>query len=263
MPSADAVEVTNGDGRGRCVLACEHASNFVPAEYGTLGLDPAEMERHIAWDPGALGVAQAMSRMLDAPLVASKISRLMIDCNRPPNAPDLIPALSETTRIPGNENLDQDERRRRTAMSYTPFHSTLGELIERRIRAGLETWLVTVHSFTPVYKGVTRPWPIGVIHDDDVRIARPLIEGLRAGLAAEVGVNQPYSPADRVYHTLERHARPRGIPCAMIEIRNDEIKGDEQQRNWAERLGDLLRHIVAEGGAPSERRGDQAAILNK
>jgi predicted N-formylglutamate amidohydrolase len=258
MPSADAVEVINGDGGGRCVLACEHATNLVPREYGTLGLDPAELDRHIAWDPGALSVARAMGALLDAPLVASKISRLVIDCNRPLDAPDLIAEVSETTRIPGNRGLDAEERRRRIAFAYEPFHAAIAGLLDRRARDGLVSWLVSVHSFTPVFRGVTRPWEIGIIHDEDERLAAPLIDGLRAVPELTVGVNQPYSPADRVYYTLARHARARGIPCAMIEIRNDEIEKDDTQRKWAERLGGILRHLVV-SETPSERRGIKRA----
>lgn len=241
--SGDAVDVFNGEGRGRIVLACDHASNFVPGEYGTLGLDAGEFERHIAWDPGALPVARHMADLLDAPLVASKISRLVIDCNRSANAPDLIPEISETTIVPGNAGLDDRERARRIALAHQPFHAAIDDLLDRRSRAGLESWLVTVHSFTPVYKGATRPWQIGIIHDEDERLAGPFIDGLRAVPGLNVGVNQPYSPADRVYYTLERHARPRGMPCAMIEIRNDEIEGDDTQRKWAEMLAGVLSHI--------------------
>ncbi|WP_442581558.1 N-formylglutamate amidohydrolase [Mesorhizobium sp. ASY16-5R] len=244
--SNDAVEIFNGGGRGRIVLACDHASNFVPAEYGTLGLDAEEFQRHIAWDPGALPVAMRMAELLDAPLVFSKISRLVIDCNRPIDAPDLIPEMSETTVVPGNRGLDAQERARRIALAHQPFHTAIDELLARRGRSGLESWLVTVHSFTPVYRGVARPWQIGIIHDEDETIAGPFIGGLRTVSGLTVGVNEPYSPADRVYYTLERHARARGIPCAMIEIRNDEIEGEIQQRKWAEMLGGILSHLRPE-----------------
>ena len=238
--SADAVDVFNGEGRGRIVLACDHASNFVPAEYGTLGLDAGEFQRHIAWDPGALPVARHMASLLEAPLVASRISRLVIDCNRPADAPDLIPEISETTVVPGNRGLDAGERARRIALAHQPFHAAIGELLDRRSRSGLESWLVSVHSFTPVYKGVARPWEIGIIHDEDERLAGPFIDGLRAIAGLTVGVNEPYSPADRVYYTLERHARARKIPCAMIEIRNDEVKDEKTQRKWAEMLAGIF-----------------------
>ncbi len=260
--SVEPVEVINGDGRGRILLACDHASNFVPAEYGFLGLDAPQFQRHIAWDPGALPVAEYMAALLDAPLVASRISRLVIDCNRPLEAHDLIPETSETTVIPGNRGLDAVERRRRIALAHQPFHDALDNLIDQRGADGLESWLVTVHSFTPVYKGVARPWQIGIIHDDDQRIACPLIEGLRAVTGLNVGVNQPYSPADRVYYTVERHARARGIPCAMIEIRNDEITNEASQRKWAELLAGILSGLHAEKGAvQAPLRGEELPKL--
>ncbi|MDQ6432452.1 N-formylglutamate amidohydrolase [Mesorhizobium sp. LHD-90] len=246
------VDVFNGGGRGRIVLACDHASNFIPADYGTLGLEAAELERHIAWDPGALPVARRMAELLDAPMVASCISRLVIDCNRPVDAPDLIPETSETTKIPGNADLDAAERRRRIAVAHQPFHAAIDALLDRRERAGLESWLVSVHSFTPVYKGMPRPWEIGIIHDEDERLAAPFIERLRAVPGLTVGVNEPYSPADRVYYTLERHARARGLPCAMIEIRNDEVNDERKQRKWAKMLSGILSGLVV--------AGDQAAI---
>lgn len=251
------VEVINGEGRGRIVLACDHASNFLPAEYGTLGLDPSELQRHIAWDPGALPVALEMAQRLDAPLVASSVSRLIVDCNRPVEAHDLIPELSESTIIPGNREIDSAERSRRIALAHAPFHDAIDALLDQREAAGRESWLVTVHSYTPVYRGIPRPWEIGIIHDEDERIAAALIAGLRAVPGLTVGVNQPYSPADRVYYTLERHARARGIPCAMIEIRNDEITNDASQRNWAEMLASILSTLEAAKGvaqAPTRTR---------
>lgn len=255
-----AVEVINGQGRGRIVLACDHASNFVPPGYGTLGLDPVEFERHIAWDPGALGVSRTMASLLDAPLVASRISRLVIDCNRPIEAPDLIPALSETTRIPGNENLGAEERERRIALAHEPFHAAIDALLQQRAADGLESWLVSVHSFTPIYRDVSRPWQIGIIHDQDERLAGPLIDRLRAVAGLNVGVNQPYSPADRVYYTLERHARARAIPCAMIEIRNDEIKDDEPQRKWGEQLAGIFSDLeLAAGGLRAPQPASEQA----
>ena len=177
--------------------------------------------------------------------MASKISRLVIDCNRPLDAPDLIAEVSETTRIPGNRGLDAEERRRRIAFAYEPFHAAIDELSASGapVTGWQAGWFPSIPSrrFTGA---CTRPWEIGIIHDEDERLAEPLIDGLRAIPELTVGVNQPYSPADRVYYTLERHARTRGMPCAMIEIRNDEIEKDDTQRKWAERLGGILRHLV-------------------
>jgi len=235
--------VSNGTGRGHYVVVCEHASNRLPAELGTLGLTAADMQRHIAWDPGALPVARRLAERLDSPLVEAGISRLAIDCNRPLSAPDLVPALSETTRIPGNEGLDEAAIAERVALSHRPFHDALSALIDTRLDEGRECRVVSVHSFTPVYKGVARPWHVGVIHDDDDRLARPLLAALSAERGIVADANQPYSPADRVYYTLERHARARNLPCAMIEIRNDEIADEASQMLWADRLATILSGI--------------------
>jgi predicted N-formylglutamate amidohydrolase len=242
-----AVTVSNRAGRGRLVIACDHASNAIPEEFGTLGLDAGELERHIAWDPGALPVARIMSSLLDAPLVESGISRLVADCNRPLDAPDLIPEISETTAVAANTGLTQAQRAARVAIAHAPFHDALEDVIEERLRRGMETWVVSVHSFTPVYKGFWRPWEVGIIHDEDTRIADQLIADLRTrepGLI--VGRNQPYSPEDRVYYTLERHARARGLACAMIEIRNDEIATTTDQRRWGDLLAQVLSGVVIE-----------------
>lgn len=230
-PPSGSVRTTNRKGRSPVVLVCDHASNLIPDQFGTLGLDRSEIARNIAWDPGAAPVAQRMAPVLDTVLIESRVSRLVIDCNRPLDAPDLIPAVSETTVIPGNARLSPAERTERIAFAYDPFHVEIEDVISGRLAAGL----VSIHSFTPVYKRVARPWHIGVIHDDDRRLASPLIAALRSLKDVTVGVNEPYSPADRVYFTLERHARSRGLACAMIEIRNDEILSTAQ-RKWADLL---------------------------
>ncbi len=245
----ESVHVTNRSGRGIYVLTCDHASNHVPPEFEGLGLPGAELERHIAWDPGALAVARQMAEALDAPLIETCISRLVLDCNRPLDAPDLVPPVSELTAIPGNEGLSQEERQARIERCWQPFHQAIESVIEERLARGQETRLVSVHSFNPVYKGENRPWEIGIVHDDDLRLAAPLIAALRAVPGLTVGDNQPYSPADRVYFTLEAHARGRDLPCAMIEIRNDQLADEAGQRKWAELLSTLLAHIeIGEGG---------------
>lgn len=242
--AVQAVRVTNAGGASPFVIVCDHASNALPSGFDRLGLTAEDFTRHIAWDPGALPVAQRLAAALDAALIESCVSRLIIDCNRPLEAHDLVPALSETTVIPGNENLSPAERERRISVSWRPFHDTISALVEQRVAAGRDTWLVSIHSFTPVYKGFSRPWQIGIIHDDDTRLAAPMIAALQRHAGLTVGVNEPYSPADRVYYTLERHARSRGLPCAMIEIRNDEIRDQPGQKRWAEMLAGLFAGLV-------------------
>jgi len=253
-----AVRVTNPGGASSFVFTCDHASNFLPAGFGTLGLPAADLARHIAWDPGALPVASRMAAALDATLVETGISRLVIDCNRPLDAPDLIPPVSETTVIPGNAALSAEQRAARIAMAWQPFHETVEQVVESRLAAGRETRLVSVHSFTPVYHGRSRPWHIGIIHDDDRRLAAPLIAALRRQDGITVGVNEPYSPADRVYFTLERHARPRGLACAMIEIRNDEVSGETGQRKWADLLAGIFSDLE-----PNEASGSTVRAVGK
>lgn len=235
-----AVEVTRPSATGRFVIVCDHASNSVPARFGTLGLDAPDLDRHIAWDPGALGVAEALSALLDAPLVASRISRLVVDCNRPLDAPDLIVAQSDLTPVPGNANLSDADRDDRVALSWTPFHEAVDAVISGKLSNHVLPAVIAVHSFTPHYKGTRRTMDIGILHDDDMRLSTPLLAALRAIPGLRVADNEPYSPADRVYYTLERHARSRGLPCVMIEIRNDLIDTPASQRSWAERLAAIF-----------------------
>ncbi|MER8431582.1 N-formylglutamate amidohydrolase [Mesorhizobium caraganae] len=258
LASSDTVGVTNPGGSSPFVLTCDHASNFLPAEFGTLGLAAEDLSRHIAWDPGALPVARRMAATLDATLIETRISRLVIDCNRPLDAPDLVPPVSETTIIPGNAGLSDTQRAERVTLSWRPFHDTIAKIIDKRLSRGQETRLVSVHSFTPVYKGKNRPWHIGIIHDDDRRLASPLIAALQRLSGVTVGVNEPYSPADRVYFTLERHARSRGLACAMIEIRNDEISGETGQRKWADLLTGIFSNLE-----PEEAKGSRRQAMGK
>jgi predicted N-formylglutamate amidohydrolase len=252
VPSS-SVRTTNRKGRSPVVLICDHASNFIPESFGTLGLARSELARHIAWDPGAAPVAQRMAAALDAVLIECRVSRLMIDCNRPLDAPDLIAAVSETTAIPGNARLSEEQRAERIGLVYEPFHAEIEAVVSQRLAEGRETRLVSIHSFTPVYKRVARPWHVGVIHDDDRRLAAPLIAALRALKGVNVGINEPYSPADRVYHTLERHGRSRGLARAMIEIRSDEISATAGQRKWADLLTGIFSDLEPERGNQESR----------
>ncbi len=258
-PSCEqAVRVSNPGGASPYVFTCDHASNYMPPEIGTLGLSEEDFQRHIAWDPGALPVATLLAQALDATLIESCVSRLAIDCNRPLDAHNLIPEVSETTAVPGNEGLTTEQRQARIDLAWRPFHNTIAATIEERLAAGRETRLVSVHSYTPVYFGKHRPWHIGIIHDEDDRISAPLLRALNGVAGIKVGANQPYSPADLVYFTLERHARSRGLACAMIEIRNDEIADAAGQRKWAELLGSLLGRIRIGDGIMVDKGGINA-----
>ena len=231
------VDVRNHDGGGQCLLVCEHASSFIPEEYAGVGLDPQALASHIAWDPGALAVSHRLSEKLDAPLVQSTVSRIVIDCNRELNAPDLIWTLSESTRIAANENLSADERQYRIDHFHRPYHASIETLLEARRHAGQETILVCMHSFTPVYLGVARPWPIGLIHGVDTTYTQALFNALKAeDPELNVGWNEPYAALNGVTLTLEKHGDARGLPATMIEIRNNEILEPAGVTLWSERL---------------------------
>ncbi|MBL8575184.1 MAG: N-formylglutamate amidohydrolase [Hyphomicrobiaceae bacterium] len=244
-PTHPVVGIENADARGRFVLVVDHASNSVPPQYGTLGLPEAELERHIAWDPGALPVARTMARELDAALVASKVSRLVIDTNRQAGDVDLVAEVSETTVVPGNRSLDRSELSHRLDQFHAPFHAAIEALIDCRLARAQPTALVAVHTFTPVYKGISRPWDVGILFDDDDRLALPMIEALRRETGLVIGVNQPYAPVDRVYTTLDLHGRSRGLPCVMIEIRNDRVATPADQLAWGRRLAHALPVLPA------------------
>lgn len=247
------VVAENPGGRGPIVLLCDHASRRLPPDYGDLGLDEAARRAHIAWDPGALGVSRHLSRLFDAPLVYPDLSRLVLDCNRDTAAHDLIPVVSETTEIPGNRSLDPAERARRIALAHTPFHSRIEALLDARAAAGLGSVVVSVHSFTPLYKGFQRPWPVGILSNRDRRVAEAMLADLAAQGIPDLGDNEPYAPGDGVYYTVGRHGEARGLPCVMIEVRNNEIADAAGESLWAARLARALRAALADlarsGGA--------------
>ncbi len=242
---AQAVEVENEEGTGPIVFVCDHASNFLPPPYDTsLGLSEADKTAHIAWDPGALGVAKGLSKALDAPLVYTTVSRLIIDCNREETRPDLTPCLSETTEIAGNKNLSDEERDFRLNLAHRPFHNAIDRVVGLRRERGQPTAVVSIHTFTPVYKGKSRPWEIGLISDVDRRLADPVIAELVQRGDLTVGDNEPYAPSDGVYYTIRRHGENHGFPCLMIEIRNNEVRTAVEESRWSDMLAPVLERAA-------------------
>jgi predicted N-formylglutamate amidohydrolase len=236
----EPVIVVNADGPSHIFLVCEHAGRAIPRKLGTLGLSESELERHIAYDIGAESVARRLSRLLDAPLVLQRYSRLVQDCNRPPDAPSAMPEVSETIQIPGNAGLTADERAARTAAIYEPFHAAVTRLLDSRQASGRDPIFVAIHSFTPIYKGMTRHLDAGILHDRDRRYADHLIATLSRHGDIKVRRNEPYGPEDGVTHTLNLHAGRRGLLNAMIEIRNDLIAEEVGQSTWSGRLAQVL-----------------------
>ncbi len=256
------VEVINPQGTSDIVLVCEHASSFIPSEFHDLGLDAEARASHIAWDPGALDVARTMSKVFDAALVAQRISRLVYDCNRPPEASAAVPEVSEKYTVPGNAGLTPAQRRDRAERFYLPFHHALAAFIEARIAAGHQPVIVTVHTFTPVYLGVRRDVEIGILHDADERLAKAVLAAAAREPGCLVRRNDPYGPADGVTHTLIVQAMSRGLLNVMIEVRND-LVADEA---GGQRIGRLLAGWVTAaladpgvgGGVPVDLRLEKA-----
>lgn len=231
-------QTTNSAGSSSVVLVCEHASSYIPAFLDGLGLSEEARVSHVAWDPGALGVAEYLSERLDAVLFASRVSRLVYDCNRPPDAQDAMPARSEVFDIPGNLDLSASARNARANEFYWPFHDGLQDIVARHPRPVL----ITIHSFTPIYHGKMRSVEIGVLHDGDTRLANAMLQVADAHTRANVQRNEPYGPEHGVTHTLKEHALKHGHLNVMLELRNDLIKTKEQQSSMA----DMIANWVAD-----------------
>jgi predicted N-formylglutamate amidohydrolase len=235
----------NTAGRSPFLLTCDHYGRIIPRRLGDLGLPYSELTRHIAWDIGIAGVANALSKQLDAHLVAQRYSRLVIDCNRPPAAAGSIPRISEVTVIPGNEGIAREAVEARQRQVFEPYHRRIDEVIERRLRDSVPTVLVALHSFTPAYKGIARPWHIGTLYHRDIRLPPLLLKGLRAEPGLVVGDNEPYAVSDDTDYTIPVHGEKRGLMNTGIEIRQDLIADPSGQQQWADRLARIFTEIEA------------------
>jgi predicted N-formylglutamate amidohydrolase len=230
----------NALGRSPFLLTCDHYGRLIPRVLGDLGLPESELTRHIAWDIGIAGVAEALSKHLDAHLVAQRYSRLVIDCNRPPTAPSSIPIVSEATTISGNEGLAREAAETRRRQIFEPYHRRIDEVIDARIAKGMPTVLVSLHSFTPVYAGIARPWHIGTLYHRDTMLPPRLLKLLRAEADLVVGDNEPYAVSDDTDYTIPVHGEARGLMNSGIEIRQDLIGDPSGQQQWAERLARIF-----------------------
>lgn len=235
----DVVALENATAASGVVLVCEHASSVLPPSAGDLGLSSDALSSHIAWDPGALDVARRLAEKLDGLLVHQRFSRLIYDCNRPPESPAAMPEKSEIYEIPGNLNLTPAERYARTAALYVPFHDRINTEIERILGEGRKPVIVTIHTFTPVYFGKPREVEIGILHDTDSRLADAMLQAADGG-PYRVERNSPYGPEDGVTHTLRLHALPKGYANVMIEVRNDLVRDEAGVAAISAYLADLI-----------------------
>jgi len=233
----------NAGSRSPFFFTCDHYGRLVPRALGDLGVPASEMERHIAWDIGIAGVATLLAKEMGVHLIAQRYSRLVIDCNRPFESPGSIPLISEATEIPGNGGLDAAQVSARQQAIFAPYHGRIAQALDARKAQGLPTILVSLHSFTPVYAGIARPWHIGTLYHRDDRLPHLLRDKLRLEGDLVVGDNEPYAVSDTTDYTIPVHGEQRGLMNTGIEIRQDLIGDPSGQQQWAERLARLLREI--------------------
>lgn len=237
------VEIVNPEGRTPLLLVCEHAGQAVPEALGRLGVSQAQLDEHIGWDIGAAEVTRRLAAMLDAPAVLQRYSRLVIDCNRPPEAPDSCPPVSDGHVIPGNAALDPEDRVKRVDEIFRPFQGAVATALARpEIQATF-----SIHSYTPVMGGIRRAWDVGFLFRSDRRTSDRMARALgQAVPGLTIGLNQPYQVDDASDWFVPRQAEPRGLPHSLIEIRNDHIRDAAGQTLWAERLAGLMPMFLKE-----------------
>ncbi|WP_206338564.1 N-formylglutamate amidohydrolase [Antarcticimicrobium sediminis] len=253
--TSNSVEVVHPKGAGGVLLLCEHAARHIPARYDGLGLDAQARDSHAAWDPGARAVALQLSRALDAPLVASRVSRLVYDCNRPPEAETAMPQQSELIEVPGNRDLTPTQREERTEAVYRPFCAAVSDMIATRRARGLSTVVITIHSFTPIYFGAWRETEIGILHDSDSRLADAMLAEADRLPERRIARNDPYGPEDGVTHSLKLHGIANGLHNVMIELRNDLVVDEAGVAAMAQELMTLIAPALDTLGEPGGGQG--------
>jgi predicted N-formylglutamate amidohydrolase len=240
---ADSFEIIEGPASSRYILVCDHASNRIPPEYDNLGLDPLQLERHIAYDIGVADLTRALAKELAAPAVLSCFSRLLIDPNRGDDDPTLVMKLSDGAVVPGNAKVDDAEVARRIARFSGPYHAAIDRTIDRALAAGVQPVLFSIHSFTPVFHDGPRPWHCSVLWERDGRLAAPLLAALRAEPDIVTGENEPYAGALKG-DSMTRHGMDRGLPHAIVEIRQDLLDDESGISAWALRLSRILTGLA-------------------
>lgn len=236
--------VHNAQGVSPFVLIADHAGQRVPTRLGDLGLPRAELDRHIGWDIGIAGVTEQLAGMLDAFAILQTYSRLVIDCNRPLQAPGSIVTISDGTVVPGNQGLDNAAKTARALEIFAPYHARITRELDRRSAHSPAPVLVSMHSFTPVFAAFERPWHAGILYHRDSRLAHALLAALRAEPGLQVGDNEPYAVSDNSDYAIPVYGEQRGLLHVELEIRQDLISDPAGQREWAERLARLLPALL-------------------
>ena len=236
--------VFNEQGKAPLLLLCDHASKAVPQALGDLGIPASELARHIGWDIGGLDAAIELAKALDAPLVSSGYSRLVIDCNRWPGGEGSTPEVSDKTVVPANKGLTKEQVDARAEACFWPYHREVDRLLDAMSEGGRQVCMLVMHSFTPSMNDFDRPWHVGVLWNDDPRLPEPLLAELRRDESLVVGDNEPYSARDPYEYTLTAHAQPRALPHCSLEVRQDLIVTTEEAQAWGRRLAPAISSAV-------------------
>ena len=248
------VRVINPGAASPVLLVCDHASNFIPRALRDLGLDHASLGRHVAWDIGAAQVTERLAQQLEATAILSNFSRLVVDPNRAPADPSPIPPVSDDVTTPANQALTSAAREARLATFFRPYHAALTAEFARRDARGEITVVLSIHSFTPATAGVARPWEIGILWNEDGRLALPVMEALRLQ-GVPVGDNEPYSGRDHHGYTTHTHADAAGLPNLLVELRQDLIDTHRGAVAWADRLAAILQACLSDAALKERWKG--------
>ena len=241
---ADVVTVENSGGNAPVLVTCDHASNYIPGALKNLGLDGNDLNRHIAYDIGSLDLSRVLAAKLNAPLIHSGYSRLVIDLNRHLDDPGSIPIVSEGTEIPGNHPLTQAQKLIRTNQLFWPYHNKFSHILDDFQSKGIHPVILAIHTFTRVFHGLERPWHTGVMWDTDDRMAVSFIRNLKQQTDFIIGDNQPYTALDPLGYAFDVHARGRGLPHLFIEVRQDLVTDEVGVMRWATILYQAVKPLL-------------------
>ena len=254
-------KIFKSNGTNRVIILCDHASNYIPPKYKNLGLENNQIQKHIGWDIGAANVAKKISKSLDATLIMSGYSRLLIDCNRPFGVPEAFIKKSENTIIPGNFNLTKKEKTYRAKKYCIPYRNKIENIIKFRMKKNIIPIIVSIHSFTPVYNGKSRPWHLGLLFRKEKRVFSLLIKELQKDKSIKTGINQPYKCNLKGDFSIPYFAELKGLPCILLEIRQDLINSKSGVIKWSKKIFKLINKIILHQNIESSVRRHKDVLL--
>lgn len=246
--------IINADGKARCLIICDHASNYIPAKLNNLGLGEDALSMHIAWDIGACALTELVSDMLDAPAILANYSRLVVDCNRRLDHPTAFVTSGDGQPVPGNVTMSEQERAMRVEEIYAPYHRKIEQLIKGYTDNGIVPVIFSIHSFTRLFFNQVRPWEIGFLWVQDDRVTAPMMEYFDSK-GYTVGDNEPYDARILRGTTINQHADAAGLPNALVEICNEELGDEAGIRKWAGMLSESVGRVLEDESVYSYYKG--------